>query len=91
MGCRGAGNVEALAPAVVSGSGVRVRSRLVGNVRLRDARLSAGLSQFDLARLAGVPESMISRAETGRGVRDRAAKLAIASVLGKPVWEVFAD
>jgi len=53
---------------------------------LRDARRAAGLSQQELARLGGFPQSQISRAERGEDVRlstlrDIARGLGLEAVL----------
>ena len=57
--------------------------------RLKVARVEAGLTQLQLARLIGRHEPEVSRYETGRSVPDSDIKQRIADVLGKPVYELF--
>src|SRR5262245_61088201 len=45
---------------------------------LQEAREAAGLSQFELARLAGIPQRQISAIESG--TRDQSWKVAIALI-----------
>ena len=69
---------------------MKVRSKLLKvNDRLRQARIEAGHSQADLAILAHVPETVISKLECGRTVNDDAAKDRLAAVLNKRRWEIF--
>lgn len=58
--------------------------------RIRDARHHRGLTQTQLAELAGVSQSLISALELGitAGVRD-ATKVRIAAALEIPVQELF--
>ncbi len=57
--------------------------------RLKIARVSAGMNQFDLAQRVGVSEVGISRIETGRVTPRPELKAKIAAVLGKPTFELF--
>ena len=59
------------------------------DMRLKMARLTAGLSQFDLAQRVGVSESTISKIETRRVIPARAVQERIASALSKARWEIF--
>ncbi|MEI8138955.1 MAG: helix-turn-helix transcriptional regulator [bacterium] len=57
--------------------------------RLKVARTAAGLNQFDLAKRAGCSETVISKIETGRLTPAPDLKAKIATVLGKPAFELF--
>ena len=57
--------------------------------RLRVARAERGLSQGELARLAGVTRQTISSIETGQFVPSALLAFVLARRLGKPVDEVF--
>ena len=59
------------------------------NLRLKAARVGAGLTQRQLAQHVGKQEIEISRYETGRARPDEETKRAIAAVLQKPVFELF--
>jgi transcriptional regulator with XRE-family HTH domain len=71
---------------------VCVRSRIAKpNERLKDARKKAGLSQVDLSILAGVPEGVIVRLETGRHVGNDDFRESVARALKKPVSQLFRE
>lgn len=57
--------------------------------RLRAARVLRGLTQRQLALKIGRRELDVSRFETGRTVPDAETRARIASVLGKPAFELF--
>jgi transcriptional regulator with XRE-family HTH domain len=59
------------------------------NLRLTVARVGAGLTQRELARMAGVRESDISRYETGRATPDAGLKQRIADALHEPTYTLF--
>lgn len=59
------------------------------NLRLKAARVGAGLTQRQLAEKIGRQEIEVSRFETGRARPDEATKRAIAAVLQKPAFELF--
>ena len=59
------------------------------NQRLRTARVLKGLTQLELAERVGTKEIEVSRFETGRAQPDVRVKHRIASVLEKPVFELF--
>jgi transcriptional regulator with XRE-family HTH domain len=59
------------------------------NRRLAAARVLAGLTQRELARLVGSREIEISRIEKGRVRPDRDVKRRIAEALGRPAFEIF--
>lgn len=58
---------------------------LEGMSKFRLARMSKGLKQIDLARLAGITEILISRIETGRSKPTPEVVAKIANALGVPV------
>src|SRR5712691_6731053 len=58
-------------------------------VRLRAARLRAGLSQGELAALGGVTRQAISAVEAGRTIPTTAVALRLARALGQRVEELF--
>lgn len=58
---------------------------------VRDARVSAGLSQAALADAAGISRQAIGAIETGAHRPGIDAALAISRVTGRPVEELFAD
>lgn len=58
-------------------------------VRLRSARLVAGLSQAELAARAGVTRQAVSAVEGGRAVPTTAVALRLARALGRRVEELF--
>ena len=57
--------------------------------RLRIARAERGLSQEQLAALAGVTRQTISSIETGQYVPSALLAFVLAERLGKPVDELF--
>ena len=57
--------------------------------RLKVARAEAGLSQTDLAALAGVTRQTISSIETGQYCPSALLAFVIADRLGKRIDEVF--
>jgi transcriptional regulator with XRE-family HTH domain len=59
------------------------------NVRLKAARVLAGMTQLQLAGRIGKKEIEVSRFETGRAEADAEVKRRIAEVLGKPAFELF--
>jgi len=59
------------------------------DMRLKVARIGAGLSQFELAQRVGTSESTISKIETRRVTPARDVQQRIAATLGKQRWEVF--
>jgi len=58
---------------------------------IRERRRELGLSQTQLARLVGVAESTMSDFELGKRKAWPKAKMALASVLGRTVRELFPD
>lgn len=50
-------------------------------LRLKFLRIERGLSQHQLAALANVPQSDLSRIETGRGIPTRSELSALAAAL----------
>lgn len=58
--------------------------------RLKVARAETGLSQSELAALAGVTRQTISSIETGQYCPSALLAFLIAKRLGKPVEELFA-
>lgn len=58
--------------------------------RLKVARAETGLSQSELAVLAGVTRQTISSIETGQYCPSALLAFVIAKRLGKPVEELFA-
>lgn len=59
------------------------------NRRLKVARVSEGLTQFQLAELIGLREVDISRFETGRGSPAPTVRQRLAAVLKRPAFELF--
>jgi len=57
--------------------------------RLKVARAESGLSQEQLASLAGVTRQTISSIETGQYVPSALLAFVLARRLGKPVEDVF--
>jgi len=57
--------------------------------RLKRARQWAGLTQLDLANAVGLSEAQLAKIETGRRTASRDEKTKIASVLKRPVYELF--
>lgn len=57
--------------------------------RLRVARAELGLSQSDLARLAGVTRQTVSSIETGQYVPSALLAFVLSKRLGKSVEELF--
>jgi transcriptional regulator with XRE-family HTH domain len=60
------------------------------NKSMKFARLEAGLTQQELARMACVSESTVTRVETGRS-RNREVCNRLAAVLKRDVLEMFPD
>ncbi len=60
--------------------GVTHRTRPLGESLLADRRLALGVSQPDLAEMAGVDRATVRRAEAGRRLRD-SSYLRIAAAL----------
>src|SRR5258706_14335224 len=58
-------------------------------VRLRSARLKAGLSQGELAGRAGITRQAISAIEGGKAVPTTAVGLRLARALGGRLGELF--
>ena len=58
---------------------------------LRDRRLSAGLTQAELAGRAGVSRQLVAAVEAGHNVPAVDAALRLARALGATVEDVFAD
>lgn len=56
---------------------------------LRSQRLAAGLSQFELGKLLGVSEDVISNCEVGRSVPRSAMVLGCELVFGKHPAKLF--
>lgn len=59
------------------------------DMRLKVARIAAGLNQFALAQRVGKSESTISKIETRRVTPTRDVQERIATALGKARWEIF--
>lgn len=57
---------------------------------LEQARRRAGLSQEELAALAGVSTKTIGRAERGWSIREASMRV-LAMALGQPVGELFGE
>jgi transcriptional regulator with XRE-family HTH domain len=70
--------------------GPYARDQEVFRVLLRQVRLEAGLRQQDLAARLGVPQSLISRAETGERRLDVIELRRICQALGVPLPEFVA-
>lgn len=62
-----------------------------GNSRLRNLRRTRTLSQEDLARLAGVTQETISKAERGTLQLRSDIQERIAAILGTSRKELFVD
>lgn len=60
------------------------------NLRLREARLAAGLTQEQLARLAGIPAGTYRPIESGHRAGNLRTLSRIARALGRTVDELFA-
>lgn len=60
------------------------------NVRLREARLAAGLTQAEFCRRAGIPGGTYRPIEAGHKVPGRRTMFKIARALGRTVDELFA-
>jgi transcriptional regulator with XRE-family HTH domain len=58
---------------------------------LKKLRQAAGLSQEELADLAGVSQPSIGRLEAGKQNTTLATANLIATALGVPVWYMLAD
>src|SRR5258708_38332540 len=67
------------------------RRRDIPSVRnsIRKRRKESGLSQQELARLAGVSRQTLNSVETGRSEPGTALALSVARVLAWPVEELF--
>jgi transcriptional regulator with XRE-family HTH domain len=63
--------------------------RTAVNIEARVARIRRNLTQTDLAKLAGLDRSKISRAETAAGPSSPADLARIAQALGRSVDELF--
>ncbi|MBQ6609252.1 MAG: helix-turn-helix transcriptional regulator [Oscillospiraceae bacterium] len=58
--------------------------------RVKEYREEIGLTQAELSERAGISRTMISKLETNQKVDCKVSTLlAIASVLGKPVGDIF--
>ena len=57
--------------------------------RLKVARVTAGMTQFELAQRLNLPEVTISRLETGRQLPTQELRDRISAVLGKSGIELF--
>ena len=69
-----------------------IRSRFArGNLRFKQAREEALLSQLDVAHLAGCSEHLVSKIETGRLVPGTALKRRLAEVLHAPAEHMFTE
>lgn len=58
-------------------------------VKVRERREELGLSQADLARMAGVGQHTVSDIETGRHIPRVDVAVLIARALMRPVEELF--
>ena len=58
-------------------------------VRLKEALEEANLTQLDLVKMTGYPQSTVSRIATGRYRATSKEKMKIALALGKKVEEIF--
>ena len=61
------------------------------NLNLKLVIFKSGLSQRDIARNTGIPESIISMGVRGMYNFDEMQKAAIAKFLNKPVEELFVN
>ena len=75
--------VRQLSPAETSGVDLHVWIKHVGG-KIRSARKSAKLTQPKLAEASGVPQSYISRVESGKLSPSHVAIEKLAKALGKP-------
>lgn len=57
--------------------------------RIKEARLEKGMTQAQLAEKCGVSESAIQMYEIGQRVPRDSLKIVLASVLEKPVQDLF--
>ncbi|MHB1534656.1 MAG: substrate-binding domain-containing protein [Acidimicrobiales bacterium] len=73
----------------VAGGGDRSEPRSRDGTRLRLTRLARGLSQQDLAAVAGVTRQAVAGIEAGRWDPSLRVALALARALNSPVEEVF--
>jgi len=71
------------------GRKLEVEENMNRDIRLKVARIAAGLNQFALAQRVGISESTISKIETRRVNPARDVQQRIAVALGKQRWEVF--
>lgn len=68
---------------------MRERIRIVPSAeKIARARILAGMSKLDVAKIAGVPHSSIVRAELGQGVSPKTAA-GISRALGASFDELF--
>lgn len=58
-------------------------------IKVRERREELGLSQVDLARMAGVGQHTVSDIETGRHIPRVDVAILIARALLRPVEELF--
>ena len=61
------------------------------NQQLKLARIRAGLTQQELANMAGVPENQISKVETGRIQPSKETINALRQCLSLPKSDLFAN
>jgi transcriptional regulator with XRE-family HTH domain len=59
--------------------------------RISEERTKAGLTQEELARRAGLPQSHISRLETGKRSPSHVTIEKIAAAFGRPVFSVLME
>jgi DNA-binding XRE family transcriptional regulator len=79
-------------PCVLTGRVVRHgnnKTNMAANNRLKAARVLKGITQLQLAEMVGLKEIEVSRFETGRRTPSQETKQRIATVLGKPTFELF--
>ncbi|MBJ8344277.1 helix-turn-helix transcriptional regulator [Antrihabitans sp. YC2-6] len=65
----------------------REQAAIVEHIRAEMAR-AGNMKQSELARLAGVPETTLSKIFNGDSVLDVEQTSAIAAVFGLPMWEL---
>jgi transcriptional regulator with XRE-family HTH domain len=61
----------------------------MANMRLKCARLQAGLTQLQLAEKVGAKERHVSLWETDRSTPDPETKQRVAAALQRPSFELF--
>jgi transcriptional regulator with XRE-family HTH domain len=71
-------------PAIPRSRRNRDLDRMIGQ-RLRDVRLSSGVSQEELAQRLGIERVSLSRYETGQRAIPFSALLAISDILQRPI------